>query len=282
MNKQKLTLISILLIPFLPLVAFGQWTFKTVDNGFDEPYKIAYTAKNNNAILKLEPVEAEVALPKKYPQQAGMYYFETTYEHSIIGGEFIDLSSGALRNRGLVFSDEKLVIVGETSLETNGTTKKYYLLFDRYKKVFCEQEEIKFTIPTSIQSFDLQNQKEIDSLIEVAKIYSEQCATVPQLYENQFQISFYLTGGYHCDDEIPVDISFLVGSQFLKFSVIGVKSEDSGTVFFLDDINSSEMKDAFLKSSMVKLRFNESHCENDYYEFKMSGSTAAINFVSKP
>ncbi len=75
MNKHKLTLISILLIPFLPLVAFGQWTFKTVDNGFDEPYKIAYTAKNNNAILKIEPVEAEVALPKKIPATAGNALF---------------------------------------------------------------------------------------------------------------------------------------------------------------------------------------------------------------
>jgi hypothetical protein len=42
------------------------------------------------------------------------------------------------------------------------------------------------------------------------------------------------------------------------------------------------MKNAFLKASSVKLRFNESHCQSDYYEFKMSGSTAALNFVSKP
>jgi len=278
----KLTFIPTLLCGFLPIFAFGQWTFQKVDNGFDEPYKIAYTAKNNDALLKLEPVEVEVALPKKYPLQPGMHYFETSYEHSITGGESIDLTSGSLRNQGRVFSGEKLVIVGQTSIETNGTTKKYYLLYDRYKKVFCQQEQIKFTIPTSIQSFDLQNQKEIDSLIEVAKIYSEQCTTVPQLYEKQIQISFYLSGGYHCDDEIPVDISFMIGTQFQKFSVNGLKSKDSGTVFFIDDLNTSEMKDAFLKSSMVKLRFNESHCQNDYYEFKMTGSTAALNFVSKP
>jgi hypothetical protein len=282
MNMYKLTFIPTLLCGFLPIFAFGQWTFQKVDNGFDEPYKIAYTAKNNNALLKLEPVEVEVAIPKKYPLQPGMHYFETSYEHSITGGESIDLTSGSLRNQGRVFSGEKLVIVGQTSIETNGSIKKYYLLFDRYKKVFCQQEQIKFTIPTSIQSFDLQNQKEIDSLIEVAKIYSEQCTTVPQLYEKQIQISFYLSGGYHCDDEIPVDISFMIGTQFQKFSVNGLKSKDSGTVFFLDDLNTSEMKDAFLKSSMVKLRFNESHCQNDYYEFKMTGSTAALNFLSKP
>jgi hypothetical protein len=282
MNMHKLTFIPVLLSAFLPLVAFGQWTFKNVDNGFDEPYKIAYTAKNNNAILKLEPVEVEVALPKIYPQQSGMHYFETTYEHSITSGESIDLSSGFLRNQGRVFSGEKLVIVGQTSLETNGTTKMYYLLFDRYKKVYCEHEQIKFTIPTIIQSFDLQNQKEIDSLTEVAKIFVEQCTSVPQLYEKQIQISFYLSGGYHCDDEIPVDISFLIGTQFQKFSVKGMKSKDSGTVFLLDDLSTSDMKESFLKSSMVKLRFNESTCENDYYEFKMTGSKAALEFIGKP
>lgn len=266
----------------IPLALFSQWTFKTVNNGFDTPYKIAHTAVNNEALLKLEPVEVEVELPKIYPQQSGMHYFETTYEHSITGGEIIDLSSGSLRNTGRVFSGEKLVIVGQTSLETNGTTKKYYLLFDRYKKLFCEQDQIKFTIPTSIQAFGLQNQKEIDSLIEVAKIYSEQCTTVPQLHEKQLQISFYLSGGYHCDDEISVDISFMVAGQFVKFSVNGVKSSDSETVFLIDDLLSSDMKDAFLKASSVKLRFNESHCQSDYYEFKMSGSTAALNFVSKP
>jgi hypothetical protein len=105
---------------------------------------------------------------------------------------------------------------------------------------------------------------------------------VPQLYEKKIQISFYLSGGYHCDDEIPVDISFLIGGSYQKFSVNGIKSQNSATVFLIDDLSSSEMKDAFLKASSVKLRFNESHCQSDYYEFKMTGSTAALNFVSKP
>jgi hypothetical protein len=271
-----------LVIIFLPLVAFGQWTFQKVENGFDEPYKIAYTARNNDAILKLEPVEVEVELPKKYPKQAGMHYFETDYRHSITGGETIDLTTGSLRNLGRVFSGEKLVIVGQTSIEINGLSKKYYMMFDRWKKVFCEQDQIKFTIVDTIQTFNLHNQNEIDSLIEIAKTYSEQCVNVPQLYETKIRISFYLSGGYHCDDEIPVDISFLIGGEYQKFSVRGYKSKDSKAVFLENDLNTSEMKEAFLKASMVKLRFNESYCEKDYFEFKMTSSKAALDFVSKP
>jgi len=274
--------INFLFILCLPIALFSQWSFKTVNNGFDTPYKIAHTALNNEALLKLEPVEVEVALAKKYPNQQGMYVFETTYEHSISGGTEVDLSTGQFRNNRNVFSGEIVVIAGQASLDTNGLTKKYYLLYDGSNQLFCEQSRIKFSIPVSISSFDLSSQNEIDSLIQIAKSVREESKAVPQLYEKQLQISFYLSGGYHCDDEIPVDISFLVAGQYVKFSVNGVKSSDSETVFLLDDLNTSEMKDAFLKASSVKLRFNESHCQSDYYEFKMSGSTAALNFVSKP
>ena len=32
----------------------AQWTYKVSNNGFDDPYKIAYTEVNNNAFLKME------------------------------------------------------------------------------------------------------------------------------------------------------------------------------------------------------------------------------------
>jgi hypothetical protein len=277
-QMKRITLVSSFCIP---LALFSQWTFKTVDNGFDAPYKIAHTAVNNEAILKLEPVEAEVALPKKYPQQSGMHVFETTYEHSLSGGESVDLTNGILKNTMNIFSGEMVVIAGQTTINIDGNTKKYFLLFDGINKLYCGQEKIKFTIPTSIEEFNLQNESEIDSLIQIAKNIRTQCLNVPQLYEKRIQISFYLTGGYHCDDEIPVDISFMVGGQYQKFSVNGMKSQNSATVFLVNDLNTSELKDAFFKASSIKLRFNESHCESDYYEFKMTGSTAAFNFVGK-
>jgi hypothetical protein len=38
----------------------AQWSYKLIDNGFDEPYRIAHTAENNGAFLKLEKVDTFV------------------------------------------------------------------------------------------------------------------------------------------------------------------------------------------------------------------------------
>ena len=143
-----------LFIHFLPLVLFSQWTFKTVNNGFDTPYKIAYTAEKNDALLKLEPVEVEVPLSKKYPLQSGMHVFETTYEHSISCGLSVDVNTGLFRNNRNIFSGEIVVIAGQTTLDTNNISKKYYLLFDGSQQLFCEQSKIKFPIVTGKHNKD--------------------------------------------------------------------------------------------------------------------------------
>jgi hypothetical protein len=93
------------------------------------------------------------------------------------------------------------------------------------------------------------------------------------------ELSFYLSGGYHCDESLLVDIVFYVGGNPKKYQVEGSSSKDRTTVFLVDDLNTHEMKDDFLKASSVKLRFNESHCENDYFEFNMSNSKAAFQFM---
>ena len=67
--------ILILIGGLLPIFTFGKCTYKKVDNGFDEPYKIAYSSSINGAMLKLEPVKVEVSIPKKYPEETGMYIF---------------------------------------------------------------------------------------------------------------------------------------------------------------------------------------------------------------
>jgi len=42
------------------MTAKAQWTYEKVDNGFDEPYKIAYTEPDNYVYLKLQLVRDEV------------------------------------------------------------------------------------------------------------------------------------------------------------------------------------------------------------------------------
>lgn len=44
------------------LTAKAQWTYQKIDNGFDEPYNIAYTEPDNYVYLKLELVRGEVVL----------------------------------------------------------------------------------------------------------------------------------------------------------------------------------------------------------------------------
>jgi hypothetical protein len=44
------------------MTAKAQWTYETIDNSFDEPYKIAYTQPDNYVYLKLELVRGEVVL----------------------------------------------------------------------------------------------------------------------------------------------------------------------------------------------------------------------------
>lgn len=44
----------------LCLNANAQWTNKTINNGFDEPYRICHTATNNLGFLKLENVDGQI------------------------------------------------------------------------------------------------------------------------------------------------------------------------------------------------------------------------------
>lgn len=147
MKKLILNIAAILLVN----VSFGQWTNKSVDNGFDDPYKICHTRMNNGAILKLENVYGSIA--------------------------------------------------------------------------------------------------------------------------------FYIDGTYFCSDAPIVDISFLVSGKWVKYSIPSSKSDDSKALFLIDDIENSEMFTDFLKATSVKMRVNEEYCDTEIFEFSMSGSTAAINFI---
>jgi len=149
MKKRIITIATILVAN----VSLAQWTNKNINNGFDEPYRICHTKENNNAILKLENVDGEIAL--------------------------------------------------------------------------------------------------------------------------------YLQGGYFCDENLTVDISLMVNGEWKKYSTVGTKSEDSKAVFLIDNLASSELIIDFLNATSIKLRVNETYCENEYYQFNMSGSTSAYKFITQ-
>lgn len=136
---------------FITTISFSQWTYERVDNGFDDPYRIAYTKSNNNSILKLENVYGAIA--------------------------------------------------------------------------------------------------------------------------------FYLQGGYFCDDEPLVEMSFLVGSEYHKFYVYGHTSEDKDAIFIMDDIDGSNILNDFKNCSSMKIRITDDICDNEIYNFNMSHSTSAFNYI---
>jgi hypothetical protein len=90
-----------------------------------------------------------------------------------------------------------------------------------------------------------------------------------------------LFGNYFCDDFPTVDISFLVNGEYKKMNLTGLKSTDSKAIFINGFFVSNENVNIFKSSTSVKIRVNESYCESDIYEFSMSGSTAALNFMRK-
>ena len=50
-------------------------------------------------------------------------------------------------------------------------------------------------------------------------------------------------------------------------------------MFLIDDIEDSVILNHFLNGTKIKIRVNESHCEDDYFEFSLSNSTNAFNFM---
>ena len=95
-------------------------------------------------------------------------------------------------------------------------------------------------------------------------------------------VFFYISGGYTCDDELTVDLSFMVNGAYKKYTFNAATSSDRETVFFIDNLLAETCLDDFKACSSIKLRVNDTTCDSGIYEFKMTGSTAALNFVSKP
>jgi len=95
-------------------------------------------------------------------------------------------------------------------------------------------------------------------------------------------ISFYMDGVYVCEKVVDIDISFLVNGAYQKYNLVDCYvTEDHETVFFVDDLRTSNMLSSFKSASLVKVRVNDRTCGEATYEFKMTGSTSAFDFVVK-
>lgn len=98
------------------------------------------------------------------------------------------------------------------------------------------------------------------------------------------KIALYIKGAYFCDDRISYDFVFTSGEEVYRVSGVGVKNSNSDVLFLTADLLNEEYETVawFKKCSKLKIRVNETYCITDYYEFNMSKSTAALEFMSKP
>jgi hypothetical protein len=71
----------------------------------------------------------------------------------------------------------------------------------------------------------------------------------------------------------------MVGGTWKKYNGAGLVSKDQSTVFIEPNMLTSGMLDDFKAATSVKVRIRQSYCNEQIYEFNMSGSTKALNFM---
>lgn len=90
-----------------------------------------------------------------------------------------------------------------------------------------------------------------------------------------------IKGSYYCDDYANIDFVFVVDGVNVKYTLKGTKTKDSSIYYFDESIWTDEFIKDFQSASKCLVRVNQDYCQDDYYEFSFSGSTAAYNFIVK-
>lgn len=128
--------------------SFSQWSYETVNNGFDDPYRIAYTKSMNGAILKLENVYGNVCF---YIQ--GVY---TCDENPfvevvcVVGGENrkYSFATQTSENKEAVFLTDDLEGSGMLNDFKNASVLKL-----RINETYCETTIYSFNMSKSSSAF---------------------------------------------------------------------------------------------------------------------------------
>jgi len=94
-------------------------------------------------------------------------------------------------------------------------------------------------------------------------------------------IFFYLSGGYTCDENPTVDLSFLINGSYVKYSEPMEVSEDRTIIWIVDNLIESDILNDFKLCSILKIRVNDIACSSEVFTFNMAGSTSALKFISE-
>jgi hypothetical protein len=96
-------------------------------------------------------------------------------------------------------------------------------------------------------------------------------------------VALYLGGIYICEGPVFVELSFQVNGVNKQYGRVGNMNEENTIVFVSFDMIAEDFLIDFKNATSVKIRITDPGCESkDIFNFKMTGSTAALNFVSKP
>ena len=75
-------------------------------------------------------------------------------------------------------------------------------------------------------------------------------------------IFFYLKGGYTCDENTTVDLSFLVNGSYVKYSEPMEVSEDKKIIWIVSNLMESNILNDFKLCSVLKIRVNDITCSS--------------------
>lgn len=94
------------------------------------------------------------------------------------------------------------------------------------------------------------------------------------------EISLYIVGDFWCETTPIVDFSFLVGNEYMRYSdVCVVTGEFNNVLIITTDLEISNIISDFKKCTQLKIRVNQTDCDNELYTFNMIGSTSALKFI---
>jgi hypothetical protein len=127
----------------------AQWTYQTVNDGFDEPYKIAYTKENNNCILKMENIDGKV-----YFYLSGGYHCDKYPTIDLVF--MVNNQPKRYTIEGFVTEDKKLVFLSEDLY--NDTIfqdfKQCSILKIRINESSCTNDIYTFNMSNSTSAFN--------------------------------------------------------------------------------------------------------------------------------
>jgi hypothetical protein len=296
---EKLKMMIALMMCLFVGISYGQWTYKTIDNGFDEPFKKAYTVINNGGFLGMETSE-ELKTTIEYPDSivekrdsiaekiisitntlsiGSTMWSDAWVKSDIIAylspTSFLSKDSDSSKN----INSDFVVSIEEIRpwykiITTSGT----YYIGDK------DYFNSGFPSKTTIQSMGaLWSKSNILLIRELRDLVEELRNTNNYAIEKTKTVKsplLYLYGTYFCDDVTTIDLTFTVNGESRKYNFKVYKSDDSKCYYFSKSIWDENFINDFKSASRVKLRVNQSHCTTDYYEFSFSGSSNAINFIT--